>query len=152
MASTRRTTICREGWYYLIVLLLVFGGAFVREVNLLVVLAGMMAGPLLLSRFMAVYSLRGLQARRKTPQGVCAGDLLVAGVTLSNTRRRVGSWAVVVEEQIRPAAGGPRNKRRAGSRWHRRSSSPMCPPARRAKAPTAAGLPGGAAINWDRCG
>ena len=79
MASTRRTTISREGWYYLIVFLLVFGGALIREVNLLVVLAGMLAGPLLLSRFMAVHSLRGLQARRKAPQGVCAGDLLVGG-------------------------------------------------------------------------
>ena len=111
MASTRRTTICREGWYYLIVLLLIFGGAFIRGVNLLVVLAGLLAGPLLLSRFMAVYSLRGVQARRKSPPGDCAGDLLVANITLSNTRRRVGCWAVAVEEQIRPAAGGPRGKR-----------------------------------------
>ncbi len=65
MASTRRTTISHEGLAYLIVFLLVFCGALIREVNLLVVLAGMLAGPLLLSRFMAVHSLRGLQARRK---------------------------------------------------------------------------------------
>ena len=83
----------------------------IRGVNLLVVLAGLLAGPLLLSRFMAVYSLRGVQARRKSPPGACAGDLLVANITLSNTRRRVGCWAVAVEEQIRPAAGGPRGKR-----------------------------------------
>ena len=36
----------------------------------LVAMSGMLAGPLLLSRFMAVYSLRGLQVRRKAPQGV----------------------------------------------------------------------------------
>jgi uncharacterized protein (DUF58 family) len=48
-----------------------------------------------------VLSLRGLQVQRKVPQTVCAGDLLVASISLSNTRRKVGSWAVVVEEQIR---------------------------------------------------
>ncbi len=112
MSSQRRTTVCREGWYYLVLFLLVLGVALIQEVNLLVVLAGMLAGPLLLSRFMAVYSLKGLQARRKKPQGICAGDLLVAGVTLSNTRRHVGSWAVVVEEQIRRVGRGPDGKRR----------------------------------------
>ena len=114
MASTRRTTVCREGWYYLVLFLLVLGVALIQEVNLLVVLAGMLAGPLLLSRFMAVYSLKGLQARRKKPQGICAGDLLVAGVTLSNMRRHVGGWAVVVEEQIRRVGRGPDGKRRRG--------------------------------------
>lgn len=38
--------------------------------------------------------------RRKIPQGVCAGDLLVANLSLTNTRRRRGSWAVVVEDQV----------------------------------------------------
>jgi uncharacterized protein (DUF58 family) len=112
MASTRRTAVCREGWYYLVIFLLVLGGALVNGVNLLVVLAGLLAGPLLLSRFMAVYSLKGVQARRQKPQGVCAGEVLVAGVTLCNTRRHVGSWAVVVEEQIRRAGRGPDGKRR----------------------------------------
>ena len=112
MFSTRRTTICREGWYYTIVLLLVFSAALVREVNLLMVLAGLMAGPLLLSRFMAVFTLHGMQVRRKMPQCILAGDLLVCGLTLSNTRRRVGSWAVVVEEQIRRESNGDQGKRR----------------------------------------
>ncbi len=112
MPSLRRTTICREGWCYLIVLALVFGGALVRDVNLLIVLSGLMAGPLLLSRFMAVFTLRGLQVRRKLPPGICAGELLVSGVTLSNTRRRVGSWAVVVEDQLQRAANGQGKPRR----------------------------------------
>ena len=117
MSSTRRTTICREGWYYTIVLLLVFSAALVREINLLMVLAGMMAGPLLLSRFMAIFTLHGLQVRRKMPQYICAGDLLVCGLTLSNTRRRVGSWAVVVEEPIRRESNGDQGKRRRQKSW-----------------------------------
>ena len=112
MASRRRTTICREGWYYLIVVVLVFGGALVREVNLLVVLAGMLAGPLLLSRFMAVYSLRRIEGPPQDAAGGLRGELLVSAVTLSNTRRHVGSWAVVVEEQICRDNGTSHVKRR----------------------------------------
>ena len=41
------TTICREGWYYLLVTAIVFIGAMVKEVNLLLLLAGMMMGLLL---------------------------------------------------------------------------------------------------------
>ena len=44
MKPQRQTTLCREGWYYLLVLGLIFGGAMLREVNLLLVLAGMLPG------------------------------------------------------------------------------------------------------------
>ncbi len=101
MRSQRRTTICREGWYCLLVLGMVFAGAMARDVNLLLLLAGMLAGPMILSWRAVAVSLRGLQVQRKLPRSICAGDLLVAGISLSNTRRKVGSWAVVVEEQIR---------------------------------------------------
>jgi len=113
MTRPRQTTISREGWYYLVVLALVLGGAMLREVNLLLVLAGMLAGPLLLSWRAVGRTLRGLQVQRHVPQGVCAGDLLVAQLTLTNTRRRFGTWGVVVEEQIqREADGQPANQPR----------------------------------------
>ena len=32
------TTICREGWYYLLITAIVFAGAMAKEVNLLLVL------------------------------------------------------------------------------------------------------------------
>ena len=111
MKLRRTTTICREGWYYLLVFAMIFGGALVREVNLLLVLAGMLAGPLLLSRFLAAQMLRGLTVRRRLPQGVCAGDLLVAHVTVGNTRTRLGSWAVVVEDSVRREPCEPESRR-----------------------------------------
>ena len=33
---------------------------------------------------------------------VCAGDLLVVNVSVTNRRRRIGSWAVVVEDEVQP--------------------------------------------------
>lgn len=96
----RRIALCPEGLAYLVVLAVVLGGAMMREVNLLLMLTGLMAGPVLFSWRLAVLTMRGLEVRRKMPQEVCAGDLLVVHVELTNTRRRRGSWAVVAEERI----------------------------------------------------
>jgi len=106
MARQRRTTICREGWYYLLVLALVFGGAMLRELNLLLVVAGLLLGPLLFNWRSVVHTLQGLEIQRKVPQGICAGDLLVASVSLHNQRPRIGSWAVVVEDQVQRESNG----------------------------------------------
>ena len=101
----RRTTICLEGWYYLLVLAMVGAGAMLGEINLLLVLAGMLAGPVLFGWRSSVRATDGLEVRRKAPQGICAGDLLVTNVRLSNLRRRRGGWALVVEEEIRRESG-----------------------------------------------
>ena len=106
----RQTVICREGWFYLLVLALVFGGAMLRDVNLLLVLAGMLAAPALFNWRMVRTTLGGLKLTRKTPRGVCAGDLLVVNLNLHNARRRRGSWAVVVQEEIRHEKDPKREK------------------------------------------
>ena len=104
------TALCVEGWYYLLVLAFVFTAAMLQEMNLMLVLVGMLIGPLLFSWRLVVVTLRGLEVRRRMPRGVCAGDLLVAGVELANPRSRIGSWAVVVRDQIRAEAGPGRGR------------------------------------------
>lgn len=112
MMKTRRwTAITREGWQYLIIFALIFGGALVNDVNLLLILSGMLAGPLLLSRHLALFTLRGLVVQRRLPRAICAGDLLIVQLAISNTRRRVGSWILVLEEPIRLLTGGREAKR-----------------------------------------
>ena len=151
MPTHRRLTVCREGWCYAVVLALIFG-ALVRGVNLLVVLAGLLAGPLLLSRFMATFNLKGLLVRRKVPKGVCAGELLFPGITLSNPRRHVGSWAVVVEEQIEREGASQGGRRGREKRLQPSVFFPYLPARQTRKTPIAAGLPAAAAIPWGRCG
>ena len=75
MPRQRQTIICREGWYYLLVLAMVLAGAMARDVNLLLVLAGMLAGPVIFSWRAVILLLRGLQIQRRTPQTVCAGAM-----------------------------------------------------------------------------
>ena len=64
MSRPRCITVCREGWYYLLVLGLVFCGAMLREVNLLLILAGLLLGPLLFNLRAVVVTLRNLEVRR----------------------------------------------------------------------------------------
>ncbi len=101
-----RTNLSREGWYYLLVMLFIFGAAMLKEMNLLVLMAGMLLGPLVVSSRMVVVTLRGLEARRRMPQEVSAGDRLVVSIELANTRKRIGSWGVTVADQVRRDGNG----------------------------------------------
>jgi uncharacterized protein (DUF58 family) len=112
MRFRRQTIICREGLYFLAIIALVFGGAVIKEVNLLLVLAGMLLGPFLLNWRAVKANLRGLTIDRSVPLHVCAGDVLSVDLNLTNTRKKLGCWAVVVEEQIQRETGNGRNNHR----------------------------------------
>ena len=73
--------------------------------NLLLILGGMLAGPLLLSHHLARHTLRGLVVQRRLPRAVCAGDLLVVHVAILNNRRRIGCWILALEDSIRRIGG-----------------------------------------------
>ena len=100
MSRTRRISITSEGWYYLVLLGLLLIGAMLREINLLLLLAALLAGPMFLCWRLVLITLRGLKIRRKMPRGVCAGDLLIVNLEVTNSRRKTTSWALVAEEQI----------------------------------------------------
>jgi uncharacterized protein (DUF58 family) len=113
----RTTTIRREGWYYLFVLAFVLTGAILREINLLMVLAGMMIGPLLVNWRMAVAALRNIDVRRTLPEAVHAGDVLAVQIEIANSNRRQGANAVAVDDVTRVGndvtrVGGPAEGRR----------------------------------------
>ena len=100
MLGKRHTTICREGWYYLFVLSFIVGGAIMREINLMIILSGMMVGPLLLNLRLVVVTLRGLNVARRLPEVASTDEPVMIDVTATNTRRRLASWAVVIEDRI----------------------------------------------------
>jgi len=88
----------------------VFVGAVLGEVNLLLLLGGMLLGPLWLSYRLVVKTLRGLEVHRVAPADVCSGDLVVVKLAVTNRRRRLGSWALTVEEEILGQAGDARGE------------------------------------------
>jgi uncharacterized protein (DUF58 family) len=100
MLGKQRLTICLEGLYYIVVLSFIVGGAILREINLLYVLAGMMIGPLIYNGRMVTLMLRRVSIRRRLPIGVCAGDLLVVEFEATGNAKRGGSSAIIVSDRI----------------------------------------------------
>jgi uncharacterized protein (DUF58 family) len=95
-----RITICREGLYYLVVLSFIVAGAIMREINLLVIIAGMMLAPLLINLRLAIATLHRLKVERRLPATICAGEPLLVEILATNARRWFASWAVVVEDRV----------------------------------------------------
>jgi uncharacterized protein (DUF58 family) len=100
MVRNRRVSMTPEGGYYLVLIGVLLIGAMLREINLLLLLSALLAGPLFLCWRLVLTTLRDLKIRRRMPRGVCAGDLLVVNLEITNARRKAASWALVAEERI----------------------------------------------------
>ena len=96
-----RILITTQGWYYLFVVLFIVGGAIMREVNMLVILSGMLFGPLLLHWRLTISSLENLSFRRKFNNPTMAGVETRMEILLENHHRRWGVWFVQVYDRIR---------------------------------------------------
>jgi uncharacterized protein (DUF58 family) len=90
----RRVYLRPEGWYYLFVIVFVIGGAVLRNVNLLVALAGLMAAALILHWQLVLRSLSGLNVVRSLPGRLSAGDSLEVEVTIFHRAPRGTVWAL----------------------------------------------------------
>jgi uncharacterized protein (DUF58 family) len=100
MRRLQHMMVSREGWYYLAVLAFVLAGAILRQINLLMLLYGLLAGPLLLSWWLVRATLKRLKVRRRLAAPVSAGEVLIVSLEVANGRSRLGSWAIVVEDRI----------------------------------------------------
>src|SRR5262245_41274357 len=100
MPIRRRAWLTREGWYYLAVLAFIIGGAVLRSVNLLVILAGTMVAPLLFNWRLVIASMSGLVVRRRILPQIQAGEALTVQIDVENTRWWMSSWLVSIEDTI----------------------------------------------------
>jgi uncharacterized protein (DUF58 family) len=103
--SHQNIAITLEGWLYLGVSCFILAGALTRQINLLMLLFGMLAGPLVISWRLVKSTLKKVEIRRKLPESVSAGDLLIVELAIVNRRWRLGSWSVTVEDSLRRAGG-----------------------------------------------
>ncbi len=95
---SRRLTLSRVGAYYLFIVLCVYTGTVVRDSNPMLLLAAMLTGPLVIGLWFVLRGLRRVEVRRELPGSICAGERLIVEVTCTNPRRRLTSWALVVED------------------------------------------------------
>ena len=102
----RKTVICREGWYYLLVLAFVAMGSFLRNVNMLMVVSAIMLFAFLFSWRMAIKAIRGVTLHRKLPHTIRSGDVLDIQLDLKSAKPRslfaqAGSRCLEIDETIR---------------------------------------------------
>jgi uncharacterized protein (DUF58 family) len=100
MMYRRRVALSREGWYYLFVLAFILGGALFREVNLLLMLAGMMLGPMVFSWRLAAATLGQLTVRRSVPPLCHAGEPTTIELTVQNKRFWLPSWMLTASDYV----------------------------------------------------
>jgi uncharacterized protein (DUF58 family) len=113
-----RLRLSREGILYLVILVVLFASALVNEINLLVLLFGLMAGPFLFSGLLAWNALRGLEVRRRWPEHAEAGEPFF--VTLEAQHRKLlgGAWSTTVEDHLEAlGADGRTIERHAPKVW-----------------------------------
>ena len=109
MKQQTRITLRREGWYYLTVMVFVLSGASLRQINLLMVIAGVMCGPLLINLLTALRSLRVFEVTRRCPRHVTVEQPLSVEICLARPAkssrfllfRPKVNRAVTVEDTIR---------------------------------------------------
>ncbi len=108
MAQKRRLSICREGFYYTLVVLAILFGATFRQLNLLILLGAVLAGPLAFSLIYGRLALRRFSIRRILPQELRADQRLTVDVNVTNYRRWLRIWSIEVEDRVlRDDAGAP---------------------------------------------
>lgn len=109
MRLVRGVMLTREGWYFVFVTCFILGGAVLRDVNLLVILAGMMIGLLLFGWRLGRSSLRSLDIRRVLPHEITAGEPFTVQIDVENTRHRLSSWGLQITDRIRSLDGPDKN-------------------------------------------
>ena len=94
------TKLTVEGWVYLVFLAFITIGSILRNVNLLVLMAGLMYAPLILQWRVCNKLMRKLRASRAIPQRLHAGQSAKMTWTVHNDSNEVTAWNVLVSDQI----------------------------------------------------
>lgn len=100
MAHRRQVWLSREGLWYALVVVCVLAGAVSRQLNLLILLGSVLAGPLLFALFYGRFALAGLSLARGLPPHLQAGGRLLVDISASNRRRWWSMWGLEVRDTI----------------------------------------------------
>src|SRR6516225_1324446 len=99
---TQRTSWTREGVGYLSVWVLLLLTGLYHQINLILLVAGLAAGPILASFVSSAAMLRKLRVTRRVPPYVFADEPLHLDYALENGRKKTAALALVVEDDLVP--------------------------------------------------
>ncbi len=97
----RTSWITYEGMSYVSVLAFIVLGSIMRQINLLVLLSGLMIAPFFFNWRIAFKMVERTRANRRLPDWVHAGRSFTVGWLISNERRRLPGWALRVVDRIK---------------------------------------------------
>lgn len=115
LKPNQRLRPTREGRHYFLAWLALMGIGLYLQSNLVLLIAGLAAGPLVASVVISAMTLRKLGVSRRAPSYVFEGDPLRIDYILDNTRRRNAALALVLEEDITPVERSSPHAARARS-------------------------------------
>lgn len=79
----------------------ILAGAMTRQINLLMILFGLLAGTFFVHWIVVRTMLRKIEVERRVPKSIFAGELIVVELLGKNQRRRLAAWALVVTDILR---------------------------------------------------
>jgi uncharacterized protein (DUF58 family) len=100
---SQRQILTREGFYYFGIGVALLAAGLYQQVNLILLVFTLSAGPWVASIFGGRTMLRRLSVHRRVPAYVFSGDPLVIDYTLENGRRWFAALALFVEDSLVPA-------------------------------------------------
>jgi uncharacterized protein (DUF58 family) len=98
----QRQILTREGFVYFCVAVALLGAGLLHQVNLILLVFTLSAGPFLASIFGGRAMLNRLSVHRRLPPYVFAGEPLIIDYTVENGRRWFAALAVFVEDALIP--------------------------------------------------
>jgi uncharacterized protein (DUF58 family) len=99
---TQRLLWTREGAGYVVVWVTLLVVGLSQQINLILLVAGLAAGPVVASIFASASMLRRLRVSRRVPSYVFSGDPLKLDYTLENGRRWMAALALLIEDDLVP--------------------------------------------------
>ena len=98
-----QVTLTAEGFAYLTVASFITIGSVLRNVNLLILMTGIMFAPLLINWRLAVHRVRSLRGRRQLPTRIHANQMVSVQWNCENAEGSVTAMNVIVKDRIRRA-------------------------------------------------
>jgi len=99
---SQRQIPTREGWIYFCIGATLLSAGLVQQVNLILLVFTLSAGPLVASIFGGRTMLRRLSVQRRAPPYVFSGDPLLIDYVLENDRRWYPALALFIEDCLAP--------------------------------------------------
>lgn len=99
-------SLCIEGVCYLIIMGFILAAALIRQINLLMVLYGILAGPLLLSWPLVRRQVKRIDVVRRVPKSVVAGTPFTVELEIRNERRGAAFALAICDELERRRRDG----------------------------------------------